>query len=88
MAVGATDRDVHRMILGQAVRLVCAGLSVGVLLALGVRPVVSWMGRAAALDLSLSILAVALLVAVVIAAAWLPARRATRIEPSLALNGQ
>ena len=88
MAVGATARHVHRLILGQAVRLVCAGLGVGVLLVIGLRPLVSWMALGAALDPSLGILSAASLAAVVITAAWLPARRATRIEPSLALQGE
>ncbi len=88
MAVGATARHVQRLILGQAVRLVCAGLGVGVLLVIGLRPLVSWMALGAALDPSLGVLSAASLAAVVITAAWLPARRATRIEPSLALQGE
>jgi putative ABC transport system permease protein len=86
-AIGATEGDVYRLILSQAARLVSAGLGVGMFLVIGARPLVSWMARGQTLDPWLSVLSAGLLVAVVIAAAWLPARRATRIQPGLALRG-
>jgi predicted permease len=88
MAVGATEADVHRLILGQAARLVGAGLGVGALVAAGAGPLVSWMAHGATLDPWLSFLAAGLLAAVVTAAAWLPARRAARIDPREALQGE
>ena len=88
MATGATEGDVLRLIVGQAAWLLCAGLSVGMLLALGARPLMSWMVRGGAMDPSLAMLSAGLLAAVTIVAAWLPARRAARIPPSLALHGQ
>ena len=88
MAIGATERDVHRLILGQAARLGAAGLGGGLLLAHGARPLMPWMVGGPPMDPWLSVLSAGSLAAVVIAAAWLPARRATRIQPGLALGGE
>jgi putative ABC transport system permease protein len=88
MAIGATEGDVLRLIFGQAARLLSAGLGVGMLLAIGARPLMSSMARGRGMDPSLAILSAGLLAAVTIVAAWLPARRAARIPPSLALHGQ
>ena len=44
MAIGATEGDVW-LILGQAARLVSAGLGVGMFLVIGAGPLVSWMAR-------------------------------------------
>ena len=96
MAIGATQGEVKRMILGQAARLAAAGVAAGLGLAAAIRPLISrvlastpgtpteevWIDppRAAAMAL--------LLIGVVLIAAWLPARRAARIEPTLALRAQ
>ena len=100
MAIGATPRDVQWMILRQAAGLGVAGAVLGLCLAGAVWPLVSSMvpstglgtGPSAGHDLWISPAVVAataaLLVTVVLMAAWLPARRAARIEPALALKGQ
>jgi len=87
LAIGATARDVRRMILAEAARLVGAGLAVGATAAIGARPLIAWVDRDAALDPRLATLTAVTLVAVALGAAWLPAHRATRIEPTVALNG-
>jgi predicted permease len=94
MAIGATERDIQWMVLRQAAVLAIVGAAAGLALAAVVRPFVSGMARSADLsakDLLLNPSAVlvtaALLVGVVLVAAWLPARRAARIEPTLALRG-
>jgi putative ABC transport system permease protein len=76
IAMGATKGHVQRLILSQAFRLLCAGLGVGLLIAVGARP-----------DPSLAAMSAVLLTAVVILAAWLPARRASRVDPNVALRG-
>jgi predicted lysophospholipase L1 biosynthesis ABC-type transport system permease subunit len=87
MAIGATEGHIRRLVLGQAGRLAAAGALVGLLIAVVARPLASRIAQ----DVSLHPVAVsfttALLITVVIAAAWLPARRATRIRPTVALQG-
>ena len=96
MAIGATARDVQRMILRQAAALGIAGATVGLALAGAVRLVISPIVPSTALgegqdiwiNPGVAAATAALLIGVVLMAAWLPARRAARIEPTLALNGQ
>jgi predicted permease len=95
MAIGATERDVRRMILRQAAHLGIAGAALGLAFAAAVRPLIARTALSTALRAGQEIwvppivvaATVALLVAVVLLAAWLPARRATQIEPTLALRG-
>ena len=87
MAMGATPRHVHRMILGDAARLVGGGLGIGALLAAVAVPVVSHIADDASPDPGLSVASTIMLVVVAIGAAWMPARRATRIPPTMALRG-
>lgn len=96
MAIGATQRDVQRMILRQAAELGIAGAAVGLGLAGAVRPLISRMvpstglraGQDVWINPAVAAATAALLIGVVLIAAWLPARRAARIEPTLALKGQ
>ncbi len=83
MAVGASGKDVCRLILGQAARLACTGLCVGAVVAIGARPLISGLAQDLALDPWMSVLSAVVLMAIVIAAAWLPARRAIRIQPNM-----
>jgi predicted permease len=85
MAIGASAWDVRWLILGQAARLVCAGLAAGLFLTIVARPIVP-MTRGAAPASWLGVLSAGVIVVVVIAAAWLPARRATRLQPGLSLD--
>jgi predicted permease len=87
MALGGTERDVLRLVLRQGVGMVIAGLLVGTLAALALTRV---MARYL-LDVSpsdpLTYAAVALLLSAVgLAACWIPARRATRVDPGIALR--
>jgi predicted permease len=86
MAIGATQGNVQWMIVTQAVRLGIVGTLLGLGLAALARPLLSGMVP----DVSIGTVAMAgaasVLVAVVLVASWLPARRAARIEPTLALR--
>jgi len=96
MAIGATQRDVQRMILRQAAGLGIAGAAVGLGLAVALQPLVSRMvpstglrtGGDVSIDPAVAAATAGLLIGVVLMAAWLPARRAARIEPTLALKAQ
>jgi predicted permease len=88
MAIGATERDVHRMILHEAARLAAAGAALGLALAAAARPLALRLSRELSADPLVIATATALLIAVVMLAAWLPARRAARIQPTLALKAE
>jgi putative ABC transport system permease protein len=82
MALGATATDVLRMIVGQNARLVAVGAVVGVFggvsLGLTMRSV---LYRVGATDPATFASVLALLTAVTLVATYLPARRATRVDP-------
>ena len=88
MAIGATERDVHRLILRQAARLGLAGAVLGYGIAAIARPLVARMAQDASLPPGLALAMTALLLALVTVAAWVPARRAARIPPTEALRGE
>jgi predicted permease len=87
MALGAQRRDVLGLMLRQCMRPVLAGLLVGMLLSVGashlLRGVLYGLG---AVD-GVSFAGVsALFLAIALAAAWLPSRRAMRVNPTVALR--
>jgi len=87
MALGATGSDVTRMVLGDALQMVSAGLAVGVPMALWVRSLVAHLIQdlRAAIAPSLAFVAV-VMIAIALVAAWVPARRAARVDPMEALR--
>jgi putative ABC transport system permease protein len=87
MALGAGRVDVLRLMLGQAGRMALIGVAVGVLASLALTHLMSSMlfGVSAHDPLTLSAVAV-LLTAVALAACLVPARRATRVDPMVALR--
>lgn len=87
MALGAARGGVFRMVLLQGARLAGAGLAIGLFAALAVtRFLVSFLYGVQPTD-PLTFTAVsALLVAVALLACYLPARRATRVDPLIALR--
>ena len=87
IALGATASDVARMILGEGARTSAVGLGIGLLLAVGIGKLASGLlYDVSPFDpLVLTVAAVVLAIAS-IAAAYVPARRATRIAPLDALR--
>jgi putative ABC transport system permease protein len=87
MALGAGRGDVLRMILGQGLRLAFMGVCIGLVASLGLtRFLTSQLFEVKASD-PLTLTGVSLLlVTVSLAACYLPARRATKVEPTVALR--
>jgi putative ABC transport system permease protein len=89
MALGAARRQVVRLVLGRALVLVLAGIGVGGVAALGaVRLTAGLLFRVGGADpATFSAVALVLLAAAALAA-WLPARRASGIDPQAALRSE
>jgi putative ABC transport system permease protein len=89
MALGAERGDVLRFVLGRAFRIVAAGLIVGLAGAAAVTRVLQrFLFGVTPTDPIAFTLVTLLLMAVGLMAAWLPARRATRIDPCAALRAE
>jgi predicted permease len=89
LALGATRRQVVRLVLGESMHLAIAGLLVG-LVGAGIAAALlrtQLYGVTPADSVSYA-LAIPLLAAAVALAAWLPARRATRISPLESLRAE
>jgi ABC-type antimicrobial peptide transport system permease subunit len=87
MAIGARPQDVSRAILREAVLLAGMGAGIGVPLALMAVRIVRWQlyGVPPHDPVTLGA-AVIMLTSVAVLAAWIPARRAARIDPMTALR--
>jgi predicted permease len=87
MALGARPGDVLRLVVGQGMRLALIGLVVGIAGALAATRLMTQLlyGVSATDPLTFAAIA-ALLAAVALLASWLPARRAIRTDPTLALR--
>ena len=89
MALGAERRDVLRLVLTRALRIIVAGLIVGLAGAAGVTRVLErFLFGVTPTDPIAFAIVTLLLMAVGLMAAWLPARRATRIDPCAALRAE
>jgi len=87
IALGADRRAVVQMILRGAAGMAATGIGVGAMLALALgRYVESQLYGIRGADLATLAGAAGVLVAVVLASGWLPARRASRVDPMVALR--
>jgi putative ABC transport system permease protein len=89
MALGATHEAVLQSVLRDGVAMAVPGIAAGIVAtALGARMLTELLYGVATFD-PLSFMAVPLLlIAVVLAASWIPARRATRVSPTTALRAE
>jgi len=88
MALGAQASDVLWLVLGQGLRLTVVGTAIGLACAWGlVRLLASIIPGMHGSDPVALAGTVVLLVAVATVACWLPARRATQVDPLVALRG-
>jgi len=89
MALGATRRDVLGSVVGHAVALIGAGVAIGVAAALALSGAIRSLLYQVSPQDPLTIASIAaLLIAVGAAASFIPARRATRVDPLCALRAE
>jgi len=87
MALGANMRDVLRMIVGQGMRLVITGLALGLTGAFALTRVFASLLLGVGTTDPLTFVGVALLLfAIALLACLIPARRATKVDPLIALR--
>jgi ABC-type antimicrobial peptide transport system permease subunit len=87
MAVGAQSHNVVGLVLTKAVGLIVAGAIAGIAVAVGVtRFLTTFLYGVKAGDPLTLLVVAALLALVALAACYIPARRATRVDPLVALR--
>jgi ABC-type antimicrobial peptide transport system permease subunit len=89
VALGAAGGQVARLIVGQSLRLALAGVGAGLVAALAVTRVLrALLFEVSPTDPVTLGAVVVVLVAVALLASWLPARRAARVDPMVALRAE
>ena len=89
MALGAQLSDVHKLILKQGMLLTAIGSLVGLVIAFGgARMMKSMLYGVSSSDPITFTCVVLLLLSVALLACWIPARRASRVEPMIALRSE
>ncbi len=89
MALGATAQSVFRLVLGKALKLVSAGVVVGLFAAAGLtRLLTTMLFETEPLDPWTFGATAAVLLLVATLASWVPARRGTRVAPIEALRAE
>jgi ABC-type antimicrobial peptide transport system permease subunit len=87
MALGAGSRDVLRMVLSQSLRMIFVGVGVGLGIAFAAARILEKLvAGVRSTDPSTFAIMIAVLVAAGLFASYLPARRASRIDPMSALR--
>jgi ABC-type antimicrobial peptide transport system permease subunit len=88
-ALGAEPGTVLRMILGEGLLMTLGGAAPGMLLAVGIGRVFNGvLYQVSPMDPVAFTLAPAMLVATALLACWLPARRAAKVDPIVALRNE
>jgi putative ABC transport system permease protein len=87
LAMGAQIRDVLKLVIGQGAKLIGVGLAVGLLLSLAAsRLITGLLYRVSAFDALIYLIALLALGVIALLACWIPARRAAKVDPMIALR--
>jgi putative ABC transport system permease protein len=89
MALGAARGEVVRLVLGRGLRIVAAGTGLGLVAAyVGARAIERQLFGVPAADVVTFVSVPLVLVVVAAVACWVPARRAARVDPAIALSAE
>jgi putative ABC transport system permease protein len=89
IALGARGEGVVRMMVGRSVMTALFGLTIGVATALAVSRILSsQLYGVSALDPTSFLIVAVVLLGAAAASSWLPARRASRVDPAIALRNE
>ncbi len=89
MAIGSSRQEVVRLVIGQGMKLVGIGLGIGLAGAFGAARLVRGLlyGQSASDPVTIAVVSV-VLTGVALLATWIPARRASAIDPLLAMRAE
>jgi putative ABC transport system permease protein len=89
LALGANRTNVLALVIGQSMRVVLLGIAIGVAGSLAVaRTLQSLLFGISAFDLATFVAVIGVLATAALLACWHPARRATRVDPMVALRAE
>jgi putative ABC transport system permease protein len=89
IALGATQANVSRLFLRQGLTTAIAGVAAGLLASRWAMPLIEdWLFGITPLDVTTLVAVTTTLIAVSMAAAWLPARQSARVDPVRTLKGE
>jgi putative ABC transport system permease protein len=87
MAMGAHPKDIHQMLLKQGFRMIAVGAGIGLIAAVGLMRLASrWLVIVDTSDPATFVGVTLLVAAIALAACYIPARRAMRVDPMIALR--
>lgn len=87
LTFGASPRDLHRLVIGEGVRLALVGIGAGAIAAFFLtRAMTSLLYTVKPFEPALFGVLAAVLTGVIVLASYIPARRATRVDPMIALR--